>query len=158
MSIRRSDPSESFRDGELIVREGEESREMFVIQQGRVEVSKVVDGQEVVLAVLERGSFFGEMSLLESLPRNASVRAKGNARLVVIEPGSLLMKIRRDPTFAFEMLQHMSRRIRDLDERLVAMLSGSQSLQPDESPESVSASIEYAAHPALASRAREPAP
>jgi CRP-like cAMP-binding protein len=62
------------------------------------------------------------MSLLESLPRNATVRAKGDTQLVVIEPGGLLLKIRRDPTFAFEMLQHMSRRIRDLDEQLMHVL------------------------------------
>ena len=113
---------EHFADGEVIVREGETGREMYVIRRGRVEVTRSLGGRTVVLATLERGSFFGEMSLLESEPRNATVRAKGETELLVIEPGALLLKIRRDPTFAFEMLQHMSRRIRDLDDQLMIAL------------------------------------
>jgi CRP/FNR family cyclic AMP-dependent transcriptional regulator len=113
---------EQYADGEAIVREGESGREMYVIRRGSVEVIKSLGGRTVVLATLERGSFFGEMSLLESQPRSATVRAKGDTEVLVIEPGTLLLKIRRDPTFAFEMLQHMSRRIRDLDDQLMAVL------------------------------------
>ena len=126
------DREESFVDGEIIVREGDISREMFILQRGSVVVTKNVDGREVTLAVLGRGSFFGEMSLLESLPRNATVRACGDTRVLILEPGSLLLKIRRDPTFAFEMLQHMSQRIRDLDERLVALLGQRPAAAADE--------------------------
>ena len=118
----RGDQVEEFGDGEVIVREGEESREMYVIQQGSVIVTKRIEGREVELARLIRGSFFGEMSLLESLPRNATVRAQGHTKLLVIKPGSLLLKIRRDPTFAFEMLQHMSHRVRDLNERVAQLM------------------------------------
>jgi CRP-like cAMP-binding protein len=114
---------DTFADGEVIVKEGDEGREMYLIQEGAADVFKLVDGREVRLATLERGSFFGEMSLLESLPRSAPVRAKGATKVLAIEPGMLLLKIRRDPTFAFEMLQHMSRRIRELDEQIVALAS-----------------------------------
>lgn len=114
---------ERFADGEIIVREADEAREMYLIQEGAADVFKMVDGAEVRLATLDRGSFFGEMSLLESLPRSATVRAHGVTTVLVIEPGMLLIKIRRDPTFAFEMLQHMSRRVRELDERIVALTS-----------------------------------
>lgn len=123
MQASRLDQLDSFEDGEIIVVEGEHGREMFVIQEGRVEVTKRVDGRDERLAVLGRGEFFGEMSLLEGLPRHATVRALGRVRLLVVEPGSLLLRIRRDPTFAFEMLQHMSRRVRDLDDRLLAQLT-----------------------------------
>ncbi|MEX2526711.1 MAG: cyclic nucleotide-binding domain-containing protein [Gemmatimonadota bacterium] len=108
-----------FDDGEIIVREGDESREMFIIRTGSVEVLKHVAGHEVTLTILERGSFFGEMSLLEGLPRSATVRARGNASLAVLRPGSLLVQLRRDPTFAFELLQQMSRRVRELNDQLV---------------------------------------
>lgn len=120
-----------YADGDVIVREGEATREMYIIQRGRVEVTKALGGKSVVLATLERGDFFGEMSLLESQPRAATVRAKGDAELVVIEPGGLLLKIRRDPTFAFEMLQHMSHRIRDLDEQLLNVLRDAKVATPD---------------------------
>jgi len=106
-------------DGELIVREGDEDREMFIIRAGQVRITKQVGDEELTLATLERGDFFGEMALLESLPRTANARAVGPTRLLVIQPGGLLLRIRRDPTFAFEMLHRLSGRIRGLNRRLV---------------------------------------
>jgi len=110
---------QSLEDGELVFREGDETTEMFIVQSGRIEIVKDVAGHEVRLAILERGSFFGEMSLLEGLPRSATAKALGETKLLVLRPGSLLLQIRRDPTFAFELLQQMSGRIRDLNDKLV---------------------------------------
>jgi CRP-like cAMP-binding protein len=115
-----------FEDGDTIFREGEESSEMFVLRSGKVEILKDVDKHQVRLAILERGSFFGEMSLLEGLPRSATARAIGRATLLVLRPGSLLIQIRRDPTFAFELLQQMSGRIRDLNDKLVFKLAAAE--------------------------------
>jgi len=112
----------AYDSGEIVFREGDESKEMFIVQEGKVVVTKQVGGTEVFLATLDRGDFFGEMALLESLPRSATCRALGSTRLLAIRSGELLMKIRRDPTFAFEMLQHMSRRIRYLNEQMGAAM------------------------------------
>jgi CRP-like cAMP-binding protein len=112
--------------GDTIVSEGEMSTEMFIIQEGKVSVTKKIGDSEVFLATLERGDFFGEMSLLESLPRTATVRALTETRLVAIRAGELLMKFRRDPTFAFEMLQRMSSRVRHLDEQVLQLMQSDQ--------------------------------
>ena len=120
--VNRSYQSEIYKDGEVIVREGDESRDMYVIQSGAVLVTRRIGGKRVELAQLERGNFFGEMSLLESVPRNATIRAVGETRLLVIKRGELLLKIRRNPTFALEMLQQMSLRIRRLNVRLADLL------------------------------------
>jgi len=119
MKLTKHHEVQVFEDREIIVREGEETREMFVIRRGQVEILKSVAGHEIQLALLDRGSFFGEMSLLEGLPRSATARARGETELVVLRPGSLLIQIRRDPTFAFELLQQMSGRIRELNDKLV---------------------------------------
>jgi CRP-like cAMP-binding protein len=66
------------------------------------------------------------MSLLEGLPRSATARAIGKTELVVLLPGSLLVQIRRDPTFAFELLQQMSRRVRDLNDKLVLKVANAE--------------------------------
>jgi CRP/FNR family transcriptional regulator, cyclic AMP receptor protein len=124
MKVSRRHEVQRFEDGEVVVREGEESREMFIIRTGRVEIVKEMGGHEVRLATLERGSFFGEMSLLEGLPRSATARSLGITELVILRPGSLLVQIRRDPTFAFELLQQMSRRVRELNDRLVLTVAG----------------------------------
>jgi CRP-like cAMP-binding protein len=119
MKLTRQHEIQSYVDGEVVVREGEQANDMFVIRSGGIEILKNVAGHEVRLAMLERGSFFGEMSLLEGLPRSATARAIGDTTLLVLRPGSLLLQIRRDPTFAFELLQQMSHRIRELNDKLV---------------------------------------
>jgi CRP-like cAMP-binding protein len=126
MKVPKGHEIQTFDDGEVVVREGEETREMFIIREGRIEILKQVGGHEVRLAVLERGSFFGEMSLLEGLPRSATARAIGKTELVVLRPGSLLVQIRRDPTFAFELLQQMSRRVRELNDKLVLKVASAE--------------------------------
>jgi CRP/FNR family cyclic AMP-dependent transcriptional regulator len=123
MKATRQHEAQTFVDGEIIFTEGDSSSEMFVVRTGRVEISKNVGGHSMRLATLDRGSFFGEMSLLEGLPRSATARAVGDVTLLVLRPGSLLLQIRRDPTFAFELLQQLSGRIRDLDEKLVFRLA-----------------------------------
>ena len=109
-----------FQDGECIFREGDETQHMFVVQKGEVVVSKKSATGKMVLATLKRGDFLGEMSLLESLPRNADAHASGKTTLLAIQPGGFLLKIRRDPTFAFELLQSLSKRIRHTNERLLS--------------------------------------
>ncbi len=113
----------SYNDGDYVFREGEDSREMYVVKTGEVVVSKKGKRGDIELAVLRKGDFVGEMSLLESLPRSASARARGATQLLVIHPGGFLLKIRRDPTFAFEMLQTLSRRIRVTNDSLLRELN-----------------------------------
>ncbi len=108
-------------DGEGIVREGDVGHDMFIVQSGQVRISKRKNHGEVVLATLDRGDFFGEMSLLESLPREATARAVGETRLLVLSRGGLLFRLRRDPTFALEMLNHLSSRLRAAQARLIAL-------------------------------------
>ncbi len=109
-------------DGELICSEGESSSEMFVIQAGQVRIFKNSSRGKVDLALLDRGNFFGEMSVLEGLPRDASAQAVGKTRVLVMSTGALLVRLRRDPTFAFELLHRLSGRVRALNSRLLYTL------------------------------------
>ncbi len=119
--------SRTYADAELICREGESSAEMFVIQRGSVRVFKASRRGELELAVLSKGDFFGEMSVLEGLPRDASAEAVGEAEVLVMSPGALLVRLRRDPTFAFELLRRLSGRVRSLNARLVLALGNGES-------------------------------
>ncbi len=113
----------AFAEGDTIFIEGDDSREMFVVIEGTVEVVKKSPRGEIKLAQIQRGEFLGEMSLLESLPRSATARALTPVRLLAIHPGGFLLKIRRDPTFAFEIMQSLSRRIRVTNETLMAAMN-----------------------------------
>ena len=134
----------SFQAGENVFVEGDDSREMYVVIEGEVEIVKAVHGGEVSLARLMRGDFLGEMSLLESLPRSATARAITPVRLLAIQPGGFLIKIRRDPTFAFELMQSLSKRIRITNESLTkALASGVTS---SEKLTSILSGAEFATH------------
>lgn len=111
-----------FEPGDIIFREGDPGTEMYLLQEGKVVISKAVGNSEVFLALLERGEFFGEMALFDAQPRHATCKALTRTRVAVVKSGELLMKLRRDPTLALEMLQTMSRRIRYLDDQLVALV------------------------------------
>ncbi|UCF37835.1 MAG: cyclic nucleotide-binding domain-containing protein [Acidobacteriota bacterium] len=113
-----SDLGKAYRDKEPIVRQGEAGDCMYVIQQGEVEILQNRDGREVILASLGTGDFFGEMALFEREVRSATVRAKGEARVLTIDKRTLLRRIQEDPSLAFNLLKEMSHRIRRLDKEL----------------------------------------
>ncbi|RUM53032.1 MAG: cyclic nucleotide-binding protein [Methylococcus sp.] len=102
----------------MLFEENDDGHEMFVIQEGNVQLYRKVNGTEVLLITLGRGDFFGEMSLLESLPRTATAKASSQTKVLVLGSGALLLRLRRDPTFSFEILQKMSSRVRFLNESI----------------------------------------
>ncbi len=70
--------------GTMIMSENQSAQEMYVIQEGSVKITKVVNGNEVILSVLQRGDMFGEMALLENKGRSANAIAHEACRLLVI--------------------------------------------------------------------------
>ena len=104
-----------YADGEDIVRQGDVGDCMFVVQSGRVEVLQATAAGEQHLAFLETGDFFGEMAVFEKETRSATVRASGESRVLKVDKKTLLRRIKEDPLLAVNLLQTMSRRIRDLN-------------------------------------------
>ena len=117
---QKKDMTKSYKKGDVIVKEGEPGKEMFIIQSGSVDVIRENGDKKIIFNSLERGDFFGEMALLEQAPRSATVIAREDTRLMVLNIGNFLIKIRRDPTFAFNIMQKMSKRIRILGDRLLS--------------------------------------
>lgn len=105
----RAEREVTFDDGAWIFRAGDPGRELYIVREGRVVITR--SGADDV-ATLGPGDFFGEMSLLESLPREFDARASGPVSLRVLGPGALMMRLRRDPSFALEMLHQLSGRLR----------------------------------------------
>lgn len=104
--------------GDYVFREGDLGTEMFIVHEGQVEITKRIGGEEKQLALLEKGDFFGEMSLLEELPRAASARAIGDAKLVEINGSTFDRMLRHNPEIAVRMMRKLSRRLRQTDELL----------------------------------------
>jgi CRP-like cAMP-binding protein len=116
--MKESELGKTYNDGETICSEGEEGKSMFVIQSGTVEVSKKLPEGEMVLRTMTRGEIFGEIALFDRKPRSATVKAKGEAVVLSIDKKGFFAKASKDPTLAFNILEGMSRRIRELTREL----------------------------------------
>jgi len=115
-----------YRDGEVIVRQGEPGDCMYVVQAGRVEIVQQSGAGEMRLAVLGEGDVFGEMALFERETRCATARVMGEARVLTLDKKSFLRRVHEDPSLAFRILQMMSQRIRALNIELVRLKTGEE--------------------------------
>ncbi|MBS1117807.1 MAG: glucose-6-phosphate 1-dehydrogenase [Deltaproteobacteria bacterium] len=88
--------------GDLLIVKGEMGRELYIIEQGEVEV---IDDAGKVLKVLSDGDVFGEVGVLLSTPRTATVRAKSPTDLYVLEKSDFSRVLRDNPTFATAIQQ-----------------------------------------------------
>ncbi len=118
--VKSGGSSTSFEDyiarvpaGGLIFDEGDVGTEMFVIQSGSVDILKRLKGEEKLLATLEKGDFFGEMSILEDVPRTAVARAHTDVELVRINQSTFDEMLRNNGEIAVRMLRKLSRRLRE---------------------------------------------
>jgi len=107
-----------YADQEVVCRQGERGDCMYVIQAGRAEVLREEDGAEVMVGELTTGDVFGEMAIFEREPRSATVRVKGQARVLTLDKRAFLRRVHEDPSMAFHILQRMSFRIRTLNQEL----------------------------------------
>jgi len=112
----------SFRTGTVLFREGDLGRDMFIVQQGKVQVRKRVGTSERVLAELSAGEFFGEMALLIGQDRSATVEVIEDSKLLVVTPETFASLLKSDIEIALKMLKKMAARLRALDEHLETAL------------------------------------
>lgn len=107
-----------YKDGEIICREGDEGKSMFVIQSGTVEISKKLPEGEMVLRTMTKGEIFGEIALFDRMTRSATVKALGEAIVLSVDKKGFFAKACKDPTLTFNILEGMSKRIRELTREL----------------------------------------
>ena len=118
-----------FRKGHVLFREGDDGEDMYIIQSGRVAIKKKVKDGDATLAVLEKGDFFGEMSILERLPRAATAEVVDEGDLIVISGETFGDMIKANPEIAVRMLRKQSIRLRETNRQLERVLaSGGASL------------------------------
>lgn len=110
-----------YEDGEVLIRQGETGDCMFVIREGEVEVLVEKDGRETLLRVAGKGELLGEMSIFEKAPRSATVRARGQVRALTIDKKNFLRRVSSDPSIAFNVVQTLSRRIRELSDEIASL-------------------------------------
>ena len=101
-------PARDFKAGDVIFRQGDPAHELFIVQSGEVEIRL---GNRV-LETLPQYSIFGEMALIDTAPRSATVIAVSDAKLVPVSEKQFLFLISNTPHFALNVMRVMARRLR----------------------------------------------
>jgi len=117
-----------YADGEVVFRERESGDSLFVLEKGMVVISKVIDWddkREKTLAILPKGAFFGEGSLMEDIPRSATVRARGGATCLQLSRPGFMKLVQTSPLSAakllFSMTKMVNARLRQTSAELVTL-------------------------------------
>lgn len=115
----------SVNKGQLIFAEGDLGNEMFIIQAGKVRIFKNIDGFDQTLTVLEKGDFFGEMSVLEGMPRSASAEAEDNCDLIKINSANFVAMIKSNVEIAIRIMRKLSLRLREANVQIEKLMHAS---------------------------------
>ncbi len=114
--------------GEVIFREGDVGNEMYVVVAGKVRISKEVEGVgEEALSILEPGSYFGEMAMIDDAPRSADARAHAACALAAIRREDLDELMFIDKDLAYDLLwtfvRTLTARLRETNDKIKAFFA-----------------------------------
>ena len=117
-----------YRKGDVIFREGDLGTEMYIIQSGKIRIYKDIDGYDQTLTVLEKGDFFGEMAILEGLPRTATAEAEEDTELIRINSANFVAMIKANPEIAIRIMRKLSLRLRETTDQLQRLMHASTAI------------------------------
>ena len=121
--ISRQAQRHLFHEGDVIIKENDRDRRLFIILSGKVETFiNLGTKKETSLGTFGPYSYFGEMSLIDEMVRSASVVAKEDTHVLSLDQWNLREEISKYPDMAMELLQMLSRRIRDMEKTLTNTL------------------------------------
>jgi sigma-B regulation protein RsbU (phosphoserine phosphatase) len=112
----------TFAPGEMIMEEGAHGRELYFLLEGEVEVLKGHGDAAMTLARRGPGELFGEMSMIEDVPRFASIRAVTECRMLEFSEVDIEAILAREPDLLFEVVRTLSARLRQTDLHMIADL------------------------------------
>jgi signal transduction histidine kinase len=129
VDLREIAREKQFAGGSPIFHEGDLGDGLYVIKDGLVEIAHTV-GAEVrhVFSQLGPGEIFGEMAVIEQRPRSATALALRDTQLYFIPRAEMRMLLQQSPGLAFNVLQEISRRLREFNQRHLSELVQAESL------------------------------
>jgi CRP-like cAMP-binding protein len=95
----------------MIFSEAQPGQELYIIQKGSVKITKIVNDNEVLLAVLKQGDIFGEMSLIENKPRSASAIAFEDSVLLAVNKENFQRMVQTQPQIIARLTTLLAERI-----------------------------------------------
>ena len=108
-----------FAEGQLLFREGDPADNVFRLISGAVDILRELDGEPILLGTVRAGQFIGEMGVVENRPRSATARAACEVEAEILTPTEFFDQIAGSPPAARELIQRLSQRLREADDRIV---------------------------------------
>lgn len=106
----------------IIISEGDFSDTLYGVLSGKLKVYLSDDeGKEIIINILEKGDYFGELALIDEAPRSASVMTTEETRLVAISKQAFEESLTRHPTIAIRVIKGLSSRLRNLTENVKSL-------------------------------------
>jgi CRP/FNR family transcriptional regulator, cyclic AMP receptor protein len=109
-----------FAEGQVLFREGDPADCVFRLLSGAVDILRELNGDRVLLGTVGAGQFIGEMGVVENRPRNATARAANEVEVEILTPTEFFDQMARSPSAARELIQRLSQRLREADDRIVS--------------------------------------
>jgi CRP/FNR family cyclic AMP-dependent transcriptional regulator len=106
----------------VLFQEGDAGEHMYIIQSGRVKISKRIRGVEKTLATLEKGEFFGEMAILNDKPRSATAETLEECDMLVIDRKTFDALIRGNAEIAVRFIKRLADRLRETNDQMEALM------------------------------------
>ena len=117
-----------FKRGAEIIKEGMLSDCAYIIESGSVKVSKtMVNGEEQIIGILEQNDIFGEMGMIDSLPRSANVVAIEDCTVTVMTQDIFNSLSKHNPTALIPVLKVLAKRLRKALEIIEGFENGKSS-------------------------------
>jgi signal transduction histidine kinase len=119
-ALHRVAQEQKFSAGQEIFKEGDSGNGVYVVREGLVEISGLVDQRvRLVFSQVGPGEVFGEMAVIENKPRSACAVAKGDATVYFIPRAEMLALVEQSPALALALLQEISHRLREFNRQYI---------------------------------------
>ncbi len=117
--VKRTYPKNS-----LIIYEEDLTNALYIIQTGKVKITKQHEnGREVIIALLSHGDFFGEMSLIDDEPRSTNAVTKEKSELLILKREDLLPILSQNPRLSLNLMRVFAKRLREATGKIASLAS-----------------------------------
>ena len=131
-SDAKNDPIKKFNKDDIVFRQGDAGDFMYIVHRGKVRLLKQIRSRIETLTVVERGDFFGEMSILDGVPRSGTAIAiEDNTELVAVSAGQFEAMLQDNIDVAINMIRKYVQRLGVANARLEDLIIDQQQLDTD---------------------------
>ncbi len=122
------------KENEVLFRKGESGSSMYIIEEGSIEISVPAQAEQkdVRVSLLSQGEFFGELSLVDGLPRTAKATATSDSRVLEMMRDHFIQFVTGRPTVAISMISEMGKRLRATNDLVTTLASKNVNIEMEE--------------------------